>query len=117
MFSFGTATESIYLVVRAMILTMLDFGYILKCTVLAMLVYAVALIVVSVAKPFGNQALSLWVVMYVPQVVLVVCFLARLHTLFRRMVKGEVKGSLRQRFRHKFSHSQSNREALDHEDS
>ena len=100
-FSFGTAAESVYIVVRAMILTMLDFEYVLKSTVVAMVFYVVALLLASLGNPFGKEAISLWVAMYVPQVVLSLLFIGRLHTLFRRLVKGEVKGALRDRFRRK----------------
>lgn len=100
-FSFGTATESIYIVIRAMMLTMLDFGYIIKSTVVAMIFYIVAITVACQVKPFEKEAISFWIAMYVPQVVLVLLFLGRLHTLFRRMVRGEVKGALRSRFQRK----------------
>jgi hypothetical protein len=79
-----------------------DFGYILKCTGVATLAYVDAILVASVGNPFGKEAISFWIAMYVPQVVLIVCFVGRLHTLFRRLVKGEVKGALRNRFRRKF---------------
>jgi hypothetical protein len=84
-----------------MILTMLDFEYVLKSTVVAMVFYVVAILVASMGNPFGKEAISLWVAMYAPQVVLILLFIGRLHTLFRRLVKGEVKGALRDRFRQK----------------
>lgn len=80
---------------------MLDFEYVLKSTAVATVFYIVAIVVATMGSPFGKEAISLWVAMYVPQVVLVLLFLGRLHTLFRRLVKGEVKGALRDRFRQK----------------
>jgi hypothetical protein len=115
-FSFGTATESVYIVVRAMILTMLDFEYVLKSTVVAMVFYVVAILVASMSNPFGKEAISLWVAMYAPQVVLILLFIGRLHTLFRRLVKGEVKGALRDRFRQKIlSRNQTTGQVLESE--
>ena len=102
-FSFGTATESVYIVARAIILTMLDFGYIIKSTMVAMIFYIVAITVACRVKPFEKEAISLWIAMYVPQVVLILLFLGRFNTLFRRMVRGELKGAMRSRFRAKTS--------------
>ena len=98
-FAFGSAVESIFLVTRAMIITLLDFNYMMKSTVVAMVLYIAAMVVACVVEPFAKQAISFWIAIYIPQLVLLLLFIGRLHTLFRRMVKGEVKGALRSRFK------------------
>ena len=40
-------------------------------------------------QPFAKQAVSFWIVIYIPQLVLALLFLGRLHVLSRRMVKGD----------------------------
>lgn len=102
-FAFGAAIESLFIVVRAMIITLLDFRYMLQSTVVAMIFYIVAIVVACLVQPFAKQAVSFWIAMYIPQLVLVLLFLGRLHTLSRRMVKGDVKGALRNRFKQKLA--------------
>mmetsp|Transcript_14003 Transcript_14003/g.30492 ORF Transcript_14003/g.30492 Transcript_14003/m.30492 type:complete len:192 (+) Transcript_14003:90-665(+) len=100
-FAFGSIVEAIYIVARAVIVTMLDFRFILKSTGVAMIFYIVAIIVVSVAKPFAKEAISYWSAMFVPQVVLIFLFIGRMHTQFRRIVRGDLKGVMRGRFQQK----------------
>jgi hypothetical protein len=102
-FTQGAAIESLFIVVRAMIITLLDFRYMLQSTVVAMIFYSVAIVVACLVQPFAKQADSFWIAMYIPQLVLVLLFLGRLHTLSRRMVKGDVKGELRNRFKQKLA--------------
>eukprot|EP00984_Skeletonema_dohrnii_P000584 scaffold189_cov124-Skeletonema_dohrnii-CCMP3373.AAC.5 len=88
-FAFGAATESLFIVVRAMIITLLDFRYMLQSTVVAMTFYIVAIVVACIVQPFAKQAVSFWIAIYIPQLVLNLLFLGRLHVLSRRMVKGD----------------------------
>ncbi|KAL7528201.1 hypothetical protein ACHAWF_002479 [Thalassiosira exigua] len=96
-FAFGVAAESIFLVVRAIIITMLDFDYIVKSTGVAMLFYIAAIAIACVVKPFAKQAISFWIAMYVPHTILVLLFLGRLHCHYKRMAKGEVSGAIKNR--------------------
>lgn len=102
-FAFGSAVESIFVVTRAMIISLLDFNYMLKSTAMTTVLYIAAIVVACVVKPFAKQPISFWIAMYIPQLVLILLFIGRLHTLFRRMVKGDVKGALRSRFKQKMS--------------
>lgn len=100
-FAYGSCVESIYIVTRALMLTCLEFAFVLKSTGVALIFYTIVIIVVSLVEPFAKEAISYWIAMTVPQVVLIILFLGRLHTLFRRMVRGEVNGAMRARFRQK----------------
>jgi len=104
-FAFGAAVESLFIVVRAMIITLLDFEFMLQSSVVALILYIIAIVVACMVQPFAKQAVSFWIAIYIPQLVLVLLFLGRLHTLHRRMVKGEIKGALRNRFRKKLARS------------
>lgn len=87
-FAFGSIVESIYILVRAIMLTMLEFRYIVRSTGVALIFYIVAIILVSLVQPFAKQAISYWIAIFIPQTVLIVLFLGRLCILFRRMAKG-----------------------------
>ena len=86
-FSFGASVESIFIMARAIIITLLDFRYILRSTMVAMIFYIVAIILASMIGM--KQAISFWIAMYIPQLVLCLLFLGRLHTLQRRFMKRE----------------------------
>ena len=64
-----------------------------------MLFYVAAIIVALFAQPFAKQAIAYWIATFVPQVVLILLFLGRLHVQFRRLVKGDASGAMRSRFR------------------
>ena len=112
-FAYGSAVESVFLVTRAIIITLLDFKYMMKSTVVAMVLYIAAMVVACVVQPFAKQAISFWIVMYIPQFILVLLFIGRLQTLYRRMVKGEVKGALRSRFEKKMSRVAANTDSVE----
>ena len=98
-FWFGASIESLFLSARALIVTMLDFGYIVKSTGVALVLYVIALVVASLVQPFARSAIAYFIVMFIPQATLLILFIGRMHTLFRRLVKDEVKGTLRAKFK------------------
>jgi hypothetical protein len=87
-FPLGACVEAIFFVLRSILLTMVDLDYMVWCTVLAIIVYIPAIVVASVAEPFGGKAISYFVAMYIPQVVLCVMFLGRIHVVLKRMLAG-----------------------------
>jgi hypothetical protein len=57
-FPLGACVEAIFFVLRSILLTLVDLDYMVKCTVLAIIVYIPAIVVASVAEPFGGKAIS-----------------------------------------------------------
>lgn len=98
-FWFGASIESLFISARALVVTMLDFGYIVKSTGVALVLYVIALVIASLVQPFAKSAIAYFIVMFVPQAILLVLFIGRMYTLYRRMVKGEAKGTMRAKFK------------------
>ena len=86
-FSFGASVESIFIMARAIIITLLDFRFVLKSIVVAMIFYIAAIILASMMGM--KQAISFWIAMHIPQLVLCLLFLGRLLTLQRRCMKRD----------------------------
>jgi hypothetical protein len=87
-FPLGACVEAVFFVLRSILLTLVDLDYMMKCTFVAIGVYIPVIAVASTVEPFGGKAISYFVSMYIPQVVLCVCFLVRIHILISRMLAG-----------------------------
>merc|ERR1712226_202409 len=92
-FAFGSSVESVYIILRAILLTLMDLDYMVKCTLVSGILYIAAIIVATKANPFGEEAVAYFIAMYVPQLTLVVLFLVRLEVLMRRMTRGQMSAS------------------------
>lgn len=87
-FPLGAGIEAVFFVLRAILLTLVDLDFMMICTLGALAVYVPVIAVASIVAPFGGHAISYFVAMYIPQAVLCLCFLIRLHVLLRRMLCG-----------------------------
>jgi hypothetical protein len=69
-FPLGASAEAVFFVLRSILLTLVDLDYMVKCTVLAIVAYVPAIVVVSAvySNTFGGRAISYFVAMYLPQV-------------------------------------------------
>jgi hypothetical protein len=87
-FPLGACVEAVFFVLRSILLTLVDLDYMMTCTFVAIIVYIPAIAVAATVEPFGGKAISYFVAMYIPQVVLCVGFLFRIHVLISRMLSG-----------------------------
>lgn len=88
-FAYSSSSESIFIIFRAMLLTLMDLDYMMKSTAVAVCTYIAAIIVATQVKPFAEEAIAYVVAMYVPHITLIILFLVRLEVLIRRMARGE----------------------------
>lgn len=88
-FAFGSSIESVYIVIRAILLTLMDLDYMVKCTIVSMILYIAAIIVATQVNSFGEEAVAYFIAMYIPQLTLIILFLVRLEILIRRMTSGQ----------------------------
>mmetsp|Transcript_18901 Transcript_18901/g.41182 ORF Transcript_18901/g.41182 Transcript_18901/m.41182 type:complete len:686 (+) Transcript_18901:333-2390(+) len=88
-FALASSTESIFIIFRAMLLTLMDLDYMMKSTGVAVCTYIAAIIVATQVKPFAEEAIAYVVAMYVPHITLIILFLIRIEVLIRRMARGE----------------------------
>lgn len=88
-FPLGACAEALLFVLRSTLLTLVDLSFMLKSTLVAVLVYIPCIIVATTVEPFANHASAYFVAMYIPQVVLIVLFTFRLEVLVRRILRGE----------------------------
>merc|ERR1712226_1763002 len=102
-FAFGSAVESVYIILRAILLTLMDLNYMVKCTIVSGILYIAAIIVATQVNPFGEEAVAYFIAMYVPQLTLIILFLVRLEVLIRRRTSGQ--GGLEQKEQSKSANS------------
>lgn len=88
-FAVGASIEAVFLVLRAAMLTLIDLDYMVKCTILAVVIYIPVIIVATTVQPFAGQAVAFFVAMYIPQFVLSILFVVRFEILIRRIVRGQ----------------------------
>jgi len=82
--------DSILVVLRAFLLTFLDFDYMLYSSIAASIAYIEAICVVKLAAtPFQDTAIGFFGAAYVPQLVLTCLFAFRLVVVARRIAKGK----------------------------
>ena len=75
---------------RSILLTLNDFDFALKATIVALIVYIPGIIVATVGgQEFVGQSVTLFIVMYLPQFVISVIFLGRIIQILRKMGRGE----------------------------
>jgi hypothetical protein len=89
-FPVGACAEAVFFVLRSILLTLVDLDYMVKCTLLAIVAYIPAIVVVSAvySNTFGGRAISYFVAMYLPQVLLCAFFLVRIHLVLSRMLQS-----------------------------
>jgi hypothetical protein len=94
-FPLGACAEAVFFVLRSILLTLVDLDYMVRCTVVAVVAYVPAIVVVSAVygNSFGGRAISYFVAMYLPQAILCVLFLARIHVVVARMLKKDAAAS------------------------
>ena len=87
-FAYGASIEAVFFVIRATLLATLDLDYMVYGTIIGVIVYIPAICVATLVPPFGGQAISYFIAMYVPQVFLIFVFLYRLCRNINRMLNG-----------------------------
>mmetsp|Transcript_11282 Transcript_11282/g.23749 ORF Transcript_11282/g.23749 Transcript_11282/m.23749 type:complete len:702 (+) Transcript_11282:462-2567(+) len=88
-FALASSSESIFIIFRAMLLTLMDLDYMMKSTGVAVCTYIAAIVVATQVNPFAEEAIAYIVAMYIPHITLIILFLVRLEVLIRRMARGE----------------------------
>ena len=88
-FQMGACVEAVFFVLRSILLTLLDLDYMMNCTIGAVIIYIPVIVIASEVELFGGHAIAFFISMYIPQVVLCVCFLIRIHVLLSRMISGK----------------------------
>lgn len=88
-FAVGASIEAVFLVLRATMLALIDLDYMVKCTILAVVIYIPVIIVATTVEPFAGQAVAFFTAMYIPQFVLIILFLVRFEVLIRRISRGQ----------------------------
>ena len=88
--AFGSIIDSISLVLRSILLSLLDFNFLVKATICAVVfAYVPAMYIATFYNaPFQGQAIAYYIAMNIPQLFLVVVFLVRLYNNFQRILNG-----------------------------
>jgi len=87
--AFSQSTDSIFIVLRAVLISMKDFDYLLYSTLAAGFMYIPAILVVTLAPTdFKDQAISYYIAMNIPQMILILTSLPRIHFNLKRMQNG-----------------------------
>jgi len=88
--AFGSIIDSISLVLRSILLSLLDFNFLVKATICAVVfAYVPAMYIATFYNaPFQGQAIAYYIAMNIPQLFLVVVFLVRLYNYFQRILNG-----------------------------
>jgi len=90
--AFSQSADSIFMVLRAVLLSMKDFDYLLYSTLAAGVMYIPAILVVTLAPTdFKDQAISYYIAMNIPQMILIFASLPRIFFNLKRMKDG-IKG-------------------------
>lgn len=88
--SFASSVDVIAFVTRSILLTLNDFDFALRATLIAAILYIPAIIVATVGnQEFVNQSITLFIVMYLPQFIIAVLFLGRIVQILNKMKRGE----------------------------
>ena len=88
--SFASSVDVIAFVTRSILLTLNDFDFALRATLIAAILYIPAIIVATVGnQEFVNQSITLFIVMYLPQFVIAVLFWGRIVQILNKMKRGE----------------------------
>lgn len=75
---------------RSILLTLNDFDFALKATLISAVVYIPAIIVATMGgQEFVDQSITLFIVMYLPQFVISVLFFGRIVQILNKMKNGE----------------------------
>ena len=71
-------------------MTLNDFDFALRATLIAAILYIPAIIVATVGnQEFVDQSVTLFIVMYLPQFIISVLFLGRIFQIIKKMKRGE----------------------------
>jgi len=88
--AFASIVDSVSLVLRSILLSLLDFDFLVKSTIAAVLVYIPGMYAAtSLDTIYRGQAITYYVAMNIPQLFLIFVFLFRLHRNFKRVLNGE----------------------------
>ena len=89
-FPLAASLESILLILRAILLSCLEFDFMVKATIAAGISYIPAIAVVQyIPLDFQQQAIAYFAAVYVPQVVLIGCISVKLVSVLRKITRGE----------------------------
>jgi len=88
--AFGSIIDSISLVLRSILLSLLDFNFLVQATICAVVfAYVPAMYIATFYNaPFKGQAIAYYIAMNIPQLFLVLVFLVRIYNNFRRILNG-----------------------------
>jgi len=95
-FAIGASIDAVFIVLRACLLALVDLDFMLWSTIAAIVVYIPVICVAALVKPFGGQAISFFIAMYIPQFVLVCLFFVRFEIMVRRIVKEQKENNEKQ---------------------
>ncbi|VEU42942.1 unnamed protein product [Pseudo-nitzschia multistriata] len=88
--AFGAVTDSVSLVLRSVLLALLDFDFLVNSTICAVGVYIPSMYAATCLDTiYKGQAISYYVAMNMPQLVLILVLLVRLKYNFRKVLDGE----------------------------
>ena len=89
-FPLAASLESILLILRSILLTCLEFDFMVKATIAAGISYIPAIAVVQyIPLDFQQQAIAYFAAVYVPQVVLIGCISVKLVSVLGKITRGE----------------------------
>lgn len=87
--AFGSATDSIFFVMRATLLSCNEYNYLLYSTIASAILFVPTILVVTiVSTPFQNQAIAFYVASQIPQLTLILAFLPKIVLNLHKMKKG-----------------------------
>jgi hypothetical protein len=110
-FPIASSLEVFLLIFRAILLTCLDFDFMLVATIAAGISYIPAILIVQYASlDFQQQAIGYFAAFYIPQIVLVLCCAVRIVLIIRKMNNDE-PGPWSPKREHRASYLESIREA------
>jgi hypothetical protein len=93
--AFGSIIDSISLVLRSILLSLLDFDFLIKSTICAVVfAYIPAMYIATCSSSFGEYefqrtAFAWYIAMNIPQLFLIFVFLIRLYYNFKRLLNGD----------------------------
>jgi hypothetical protein len=93
--AFGSIIDSISLVLRSILLSLLDFDFLIKSTICAVVfAYIPAMYIATCASSFAEYefqrtAFAWYIAMNIPQLFLIFVFLIRLYYNFKRLLNGD----------------------------
>jgi len=89
-FAAASCIEMILIIFRAVLMTLMDFDFLVYTAIAAGISYIPAIVIVEVAPVgFRQQAIAYFGTIYFPQLVMTLCFAYRLVVLLRKISNGE----------------------------